>query len=330
MRIVHINVDPIDAVGGAAAAMRTMVESQRQAGHEVIVLSRADMTGPYRVLHFAARMLMKLAFGHCYSGGLLPSGLGKKANGLGPDAVYLHRLQNGTLGMREILRIQAPKKWYFHDLWPLNGVCPFWKEELFSLPMPRRMRWLDRCSRALKREVGHRAKNLEIVVASEWMKREVAKSTAFSNLPMRLELLAVSPIFRRVKESRAWEIDCAKLLFVAPSRVEDPVKGFDRLQAALALLPVDVRSRIHLKICCGLAQEELAQELCTAFAVAIPSRQETFCLAKHEALACGCPVITFNETACPEGLVHGQTGWIAADSQSFADGIMKFAAQQSS
>ena len=319
MRIVHINADPVDAAGGAAAAMRTMVESQRQAGNEVIVLSRADMTGAYRALHFAARVLMKLAFGHCYSGGLLPSGLGKRANGLKPDVVYLHRLQNGTLGMREILRIQAPKKWYFHDMWPLNGVCPYWKEELFALPMPRRMRWLDRRSRALKREIGRRAKDLEIVIASEWMKGEVVKSAAFANVPVRLEPLAISPIFRQVKESRPWKINRSKLLFVASSRVEDPVKGYDRLQAALALLPADIRGRINLKICRGLTQEELAREFCTAAALVLPSRQETFGLVKHEALACGCPVITFNETACPEGIVPGQTGWIASSEKELAE-----------
>lgn len=328
MRIVHINADSIDAGGGAVAAMRTIVEGQREAGHEVIVLSRADMTWPYRALHFVALVLMKLAFGHCYSGGLLPSGLGKRANALKPDIVYLHRLQNRTLGMREILRIQAPKKWYFHDLYPLNGVCPFWDEELFELPMPRRMRCLDRWSRALKRMVGRSAKDLGIVVASEWMKSEVAKSAAFADVPVRLEPLAISPIFKRVKESRTWKVDRTKLLFVAPSRVDDPVKGYDRLQAALALLPADIRSKVNLKICHGLTQEELAREFCTAFAVAIPSRQETYGLVKHEALACGCPVVTFNETACPEGLVHGQNGWIAADVQSFAEGILRFAAQQ--
>ena len=318
MRIVHINADPIDAEGGAAVAMRTMVESQRKAGHEVVVLSRADMMWPYRLLHLAARVLMKMAFGHCYSGGILPSGLGRKANGLRSDVVYLHRLQLGTLGMKELIRIAAPKKWYLHDLWPLNGVCPFWKEELFALPMPRRMRGLDRRSRALKREVGRRAKDLELVVASEWMKGEVAKSEAFSGASVRLEPLAISPVFKQVKDSQPWEIDRTKLLFVASSRLDDPVKGYDRLQAALAHLPEDVRGTINLKICRGLSPQELAREFCTARALVLPSRQETFGLVKHEALACGCPVITFNETASPEGIVHGQNGWIVSDEKELA------------
>ena len=49
-------------------------------------------------------------------------------------------------------------------------------------------------------------------------------------------------------------------------------------------------------------------------------------MTKIEALLCGLPVITFDRTACAEGVVHGQTGWVAADGdlRGFAEGILHY------
>ena len=46
---------------------------------------------------------------------------------------------------------------------------------------------------------------------------------------------------------------------------------------------------------------------------AFPSRAETQGMAKVEALLCGVPVVSFNRTACAEGISHRVNGWIAED-----------------
>lgn len=320
MLIVHVNADPIESSGGASAALRSLVECQRCAGVDMTVLSRADLPLSYRILHLVARLVMKILFGHCYSGGLLPTGLARRANALRPDLVCLHRLQLGTLGMSELLQIKAPIRWYFHDLWPLNGVCPYWREDLFELPMPRRMRWLDRRSRRLKKQVVEQlGERLTVVVASEWMRQQVQSHAGFSKCKVEVEPLPVNPVFKDGELPRT-----RTLLFVAGARVDSPVKGYDRLMSAMAVLSEREREQIELKVVQGLPPERLAEEYRTAAAVAIPSHQETYSLVKHEAWACGCPVIVFNETACPEGVVQGVNGWIASDEKEFAKGIVHF------
>lgn len=70
-----------------------------------------------------------------------------------------------------------------------------------------------------------------------------------------------------------------------------------------------------------------AKEMATLYPAAdifaFPSRQETFGQTKSEALASGVPVVAFNETACAEGILHKDTGWVAAggDVKAFAAGI---------
>ena len=58
-----------------------------------------------------------------------------------------------------------------------------------------------------------------------------------------------------------------------------------------------------------------------------PSVEETQGMTKIEALLCGLPVITFDRTACAEGGVHGQTGWVAADGDLKKDELIALRAK---
>lgn len=94
-----------------------------------------------------------------------------------------------------------------------------------------------------------------------------------------------------------------------------PTKNVPRILAAYASLPQPGRPRLKLRIpgyhlktpipgveVIGqhLAVEELVQLYQGAAATVFPSLHEGFGLPIIEAMACGCPVITSNVTACPE------------------------------
>ena len=77
--------------------------------------------------------------------------------------------------------------------------------------------------------------------------------------------------------------------------------------------------------------EKLAQQYRDADVFAFPSRQETFGQTKIEALACGTPVIVFDETACAEGIKQLVNGYIAEKDniEDYANGIrLLFAGKQ--
>ena len=343
MKIVHINVDQ-GTGGGAANAIRLIMRQQNAEGHEIFCLCRDDVTPGYRLLHLLARIGMKILFGHCYSGGILPTGLAKKINALNPDLVYLHRLQLGTIGMKELLKISAPLIICFHDLWLVNGVCPYWKEELFELPMTSRMRWLDNWSRNRKQWVFKRlvadGRIKEVQVASEWVKKVVEISGMFAGVRMALNSLPVDAVYGAEPSVRDRNRDFV-ILFGAAGNVFSKVKGFDRLEQAIEMLPASIKGKARLKvfgatdgphIAGGMPVEylgdlspcDLAKVYAASNVLALPSRQETYGLVKHEAFECGCPVVVFNETSCPEGIEHGSNGWVANNISEFAMGISKF------
>lgn len=109
----------------------------------------------------------------------------------------------------------------------------------------------------------------------------------------------------------------------------EPIKGYDLLIEACALLPASVYLLIIGDGSCrqeleNLAREKVMAERCliTGFrsdafrfyqlfdCFAIASHSEGLSLALLEAMAAGCPVITTNQTSTHDVLTHGTTGLI--------------------
>lgn len=344
-RIVHINAD-MNENGGAELAMQLLMDEERQAGHEVIAISRAQIGWRYRILHLAARAVMKSVWRRCYSGGFLPTGLAQVANAYRPDVVYLHRLQNGTIGMRELNLIKAEMRWFMHDCWPINGLSPFFDDAVSNFPVPKSAYWLAKLAKKRKRRAIVRIKDrLTIEVASKWMERQVLDFMRGEQVKICVRPLPLRKCFSEHMRFKREDLPSGRfaILFGAANDVWGRAKGFDRLLAAIKVLPADIRQQMELRVfgtnapevaicdidtvCLGqLSADSLANEFCRAGILALPSRQETYSLTKHEALACGCPVIAFRETACAEGIVHGGNGFAVApeDISGFAEGIRHF------
>ena len=98
-----------------------------------------------------------------------------------------------------------------------------------------------------------------------------------------------------------------------------PAKNIDRIIAAYTLIPINIRPKFIVvasgygykpfisKSIPGLdfrtqpiGENELADLYCGAIGFIFPSLHEGFGMPILEAMACGCPVITSNVTACPE------------------------------
>jgi glycosyltransferase involved in cell wall biosynthesis len=103
--------------------------------------------------------------------------------------------------------------------------------------------------------------------------------------------------------------------------VGKPGRWYDQVAAELDRCPL--KSKINLPG--WVAEEDVPYLMNAAEAFIFPSWYEGFGIPILEAMACGCPVITANTTACPE--TAGQAGILIdpADSQALAEAMIKLA-----
>lgn len=344
LRCVHISPDAA-GIGGAAMAALRIHRSMLAGGiqsHIVCWDCPKDpcaifvrVKGLCRFLRLFSKAVSRLM---CYPNcptGFIPSHLYKAANRQLHDAVVLHWLQLDTLSMREILKLEGPVFWYHHDLWPIRGITAY-----EGIQVPPQLGWLDRLVKWNKRRVADQmGVRLIPVCASRWVADEIRKSRMYVREPLVIPL-PIEDVFRVGPRNPKVKF---RILNGTRGGFRTGIKGGDRLLLALKLIPEKVRQDIEVVVfgedglsgaqngfqvrftgC--LYGETLAQAYRDADVFAFPSRQETFGQTKMEALACGTPVVAFDETACAEGIQHKKNGWIASpDSISdFADGILYF------
>lgn len=354
MRVVHINYDGA-GWGGASIAMLRIHEREKSSGNQSLIVCRIRPECPdairlpvplWRRLNvFAIKLLMKFCYGHVYRSGLIRTGMADYVNSLQPDKVVLHWMHIDTIGLDEIPKLRGKIEWWLHDLWPMSGVEPYPKTDWYVRGGPSHECRVSRLSWQKKKAVVEAINDrLTVKCPSRWVCSEAKKSVVFKKSVVEYEPYPLSADFVRMSNNHDKYLrsnDKFVLLFGSLNGLKNPIKGFDRLAAALEQLP-DVKKRnMELRIfgdegddCVisgvpthflgRLDATSLIAQYSTADVFLFPSRLETWGQVKSEALACRCPVIAFDESACPEGIVHGQTGWIAQSVNEFSAGISHF------
>jgi glycosyltransferase involved in cell wall biosynthesis len=162
-----------------------------------------------------------------------------------------------------------------------------------------------------------------------------------------LKFNKIIPVYHGVDMS-TFQLRTDEMAYSAPFFLHvsqyQPVKNVHAIIAAYDQLPLtnkpdllivapgfpdrDVPAGVNL-IVKPLSQEELAKLYSAALAFVFPSIRETFGMPILEAMACGCPVITSNVTACPE--VAGDAA-LLVDPRSGSDlaGAMRHLAEDAS
>lgn len=260
------------------------------------------------------------------SAGVVKIGLETKIRDIDPKHVYIHWIGNEMLQYEELLCLaDIPTTLVLHDF------------SLFEVPPYRKETWFDHWRLRRIRKVLSRL-NLDFEAPSAWAAQHICElqpnaKVTIRPTPVRREFHAKDSGGKRVGD------DVFKILFGGRGGRTNPYKGFNDLAKALALLPDAIKSKVELHIFGECAEAcstsgvktifhgiidsplNLAEIYQSCDALAFPSLSETQGLVKDEALACGLKVITFNRTACPEGICHMQNGYIAEDIADFANGI---------
>lgn len=251
-----------------------------------------------------------------------------------PDVVHLHNIHDHYMNYPLLFKYLAdrniPVVWTQHDLWAMTGHCPYnmigcrkWESECKDCPLIPKF-CIDRSTRnhRLKKDAFTSVKNMTIVPVSEWLGTEVQKSF-LNDYPMKVikngvDVNVFRPMDGDVRNKYGLN---GKHILLAVSSVWPESKGLSDYVRLSEMLPDEFRI-----VLVGLTQEqiaslpesitriartdsqmELAQMYSAADVVMSLSASETFGLTLAEGMACGSPVVVYNNTAQPE-LVTPDTG----------------------
>lgn len=362
MRIVHVNYDAGHTGGATIAAVRiheallglgvtsefvSVLDNGSIASHHVFpsdtwrCLLRRFSTVLYRGFWRALRIRK-------YPPNILPTGMANHINRLKPDIVHLHWIKADTISIEEISCIEAPIVWSLHDLWPCLGLDSYPQNDWFKTGYDNVLGslWADRWTWRRKMRAFHKLRIVP-VGPSAWCAQQARASEMFSghhvaHIPYPVDTKMFVP-GQLETARRKWDIplDRYVVLFGANMGTQWHIKGFDRLVDSLPYVRPSTKEIMRIVVfgesaatrtVCGVPVQYIgpvptAADMATLYPAAdvfaFPSRQETFGQTKSEALACGVPVVAFEETACAEGIIHGITGWVAACGNlfEFAAGI---------
>lgn len=360
MRVVHLSYyygnntsgAPMAAMRLHRALLRTGVEShfvcidQREPGENVHKLPKGRLlTALYYVVPRGLWVLSKVLFGKMYMPNLIPlAGFGKLMRALKPDVVHIHFIGQDMLSFAQIAALHCPTVITLHDLLPVNAVEPHpcadrrFAEGFMRENATRMERWMFKRKRRFVNEL-----QPYFVGPSKWICSMLSQSLIGRGARSEVVLNIVDPVYGFDASQRKAH-ERFTLLFGAYQGRACTYKGWPDLEAAIGLLPDEVRANMTVNVFGENAADcevkgvpvhflgviknpaALRDAHHKADALALPSRQDNAPQVKFEALLDGLPVLAFERTGCAEYVRHKENGWVSPDGNvaDYAKGIEFF------
>jgi glycosyltransferase involved in cell wall biosynthesis len=247
------------------------------------------------------------------------------------DVVHYHLIHTGFFGLTSfpILSKMKPSVWTLHDPWAMTGHCvhPFsceqWKTGCRQCPdlnTPIQMS-RDRTSTMFKiKKWTYQTSNIDIVVASKWMLHMAKQSPLLSKfrinyIPFGINLEVFRPLDSELAKKRLGVFPGSTV--IALRAIQGEFKGLFYIKECLRQLeseqPIclltfnerglleEFRGKYQIIDLGWVNDVDLTVSAYNASDIFLmPSTAEAFGMMAMEAMACGKPVITFDETSLPE------------------------------
>lgn len=262
-----------------------------------------------------------------------------------PDLIHLHNLHGYYLDAEVLFgylkESGKPVIWTFHDCWPFTGHCAHydclhcekWKTECMKCPglnqYPVTWNGMNvRKNYARKKELFNSlGRQLTIVTPSFWLESQVRQSFLKDNdirtIHNGIDLSVFHPRETSFRKEHHLE---DSFLILAVASIWNKEKGFEDLLKlrdqlkepqkliAVGVTPAQKRKLDSPKVLC-IPRTDSVDELCQIYSSADVlinlTYEDTFPTVNLEALACGCPVVTFETGGSPEA-VTDRTGRVIA------------------
>jgi glycosyltransferase involved in cell wall biosynthesis len=303
---------------------------------EVARLLRNLLKSPNPSLHSPA------VFGHRYVRAL---------NRSDADVVHLHWVNGEMMSIKSIPRINKPLVWTLHDMWAFCGAEHYttdsrWKSGYVRHNRPEGESGFDLNKWVWLRKKRHWVRPIQLVAPSEWLRTVVGQSALMATWPTEVIANPLNlRVWKPVEQSVARDIlglpqGVPLLLFGATGGTADPRKGFDLLVQAVDLVATTRDFKVvifgqsapsrsesfHAKThFLGQVSDEVTLRLIYSAAdvTVVPSRLDNLPSIATESLACGTPVVGFDNSGLKSIIRHQKTGYLARafDVEDLAAGI---------
>jgi glycosyltransferase involved in cell wall biosynthesis len=273
------------------------------------------------------------------------------------DIIHLHWINQGFLSLNDIKKIIALKKpilWTLHDMWPITGICHHsfgcnkFEKVCGKCELINSKKEYDLSTRVFKKKKFLENSNIYLVSVSSWLNNMARNSLLTKNLNSEVIPNVIdSEIFKpgsKIEARKHFSIPLnKKVLLMGAAKLDDQIKGGDYLQKAIELLSEkenyllilfgNIKNKkdsfvekltipyIHFGVLSS--NEKIALLYATADVVVVPSLYETFGQTIIEAMSCGRPAVSFNNSGQTDIIDHKQNGYLAEylNVYDFSNGI---------
>ena len=274
------------------------------------------------------------------------------------DIIHIHWINQGFLSLKSIERLillGKPVVWTMHDMWPCTGICHHawnckkYAEQCGSCMFLNSYKKADLSHKVLQKKKMIAESNVRMVAVSSWLKglaekSVLTKSLKVSIIPNAIDTSLFIPSNKQFARRKFSFPEDKKIILMGAAKLNDPIKGFNYLQQSLDLLN-EKRNDILLVLfgkikACNTFLSNLSVEFvfldliedvssiiqlyAAADVTVVPSYYETFGQTLIESMACGCPVVSFDNSGQTDIIDHKMNGYLAKyqDTEDLANGIL--------
>ena len=336
MKILLLNTT--DVYGGAGIATHRVYKELKKMGVDIdykVMMKfseNKDISGKSgRIGYFLGglrfiidRIPSYLTFkGKKYSSNWFPTNISKMINNSDYDIVHLNWINGGFISIKDIGKIRKPLVWTLHDMWPFTGGLHY-SQKNFNYSQDFVSRWIWKRKNKFW-------KNLKIiyVAPSNWIANCAKQSKLFRNAKSfvipnginKQEFYSEDKLLARKELNLPLN---KKLVLFGADNVSDKRKGMHYLLRSLKFIKnnsaelitfgsgylVETKNKVHSF---GKINDiNLLRKLYSAADVFVgPSLLEVFGQTFIESLACGTPIVAFDNSGPNDIIIHKKNGYLA-------------------
>lgn len=346
-----------DTVGGAAIACRRLIEALNQVDESLditLLVNQKSGNRSYvqkvgsrfnlyfeKLLFWFSEKSKKTRFS--FSTNTFGVNIARHPSIRSADIIHIHWVNQGFLSLSQIdqiLSLNKPVFWTFHDMWPMTGGCHHSRGcELYIENCGNCVQFLKRpgendlSRQILTHKLGWKGREkLYIVSISEWMTRKIRKSRLFANnIVYSIANPVDTSIFHSNDTSEAKKVGVVNILVVSAT-VDNDFKGFDMLVDLCKVLNQKYPDKFHLNLVGKISEASLKlislpftaigsitdeKEMARIYRkndlLLSTSPDESFSYTCLEALSCGTPIIAYDTGAIAEFINFYNIGELVRD-----------------
>jgi len=259
------------------------------------------------------------------------------------DIIHIHWFNQGFVslkGLEKLIGSGKPIVWTLHDMWAITGGCHYawdctnYQDKCGVCPFLKQPSAHDLSSQMWKAKSSfYNSNNTVFVTVSQWLAGLVSKSSLGKDVPVKAIYNPIDTELFRPLDNKEARLKLGlnpndKYILFGATRIDDQIKGINYLIAALDLIdepvkvvvfggpakfdidildtfPVEVIYLGHV----SKAEQPVIYSACDV--ICVPSEYETFGLVAAEAMACGSPVVAFDNSGVAEVVDHLKNGYLA-------------------